>query len=143
MIDPKLDGIDHINVYSKGATELGRWLSNFAYSPVIIKDHGTFNSIEGYWYWLSCGDEKLRDLYGWRAKEYGRSIGAPDWVAGDVFKSKICDAISIKLSAYPEKIKHYNGLPLKHYYVYGGKAVEPKDGKWIIEHIGRCLSEIR
>ena len=26
------DGYNHINVYSKGKTELGRWLSNFAHT---------------------------------------------------------------------------------------------------------------
>ena len=25
-------------------------------------------------------------------------------------------------------------LPLKHYYNYGGKVVEPKSGLWILEH---------
>lgn len=30
---PEMDGIDHINVYSKGKTELGKLLSNFARTP--------------------------------------------------------------------------------------------------------------
>jgi len=26
-----IDGETHINIYSKGKTEIGRWLSNFSY----------------------------------------------------------------------------------------------------------------
>lgn len=36
MINPLEDGITHINVYSKGATELGRLLTNFAHTPLHI-----------------------------------------------------------------------------------------------------------
>lgn len=39
------DGIDHINIYSKGKTELGCLLSNFAFSPFTI-NNDTFPSVE-------------------------------------------------------------------------------------------------
>lgn len=29
-----IDGIHHINIYSKGKTEVGKWLSNFSYSLI-------------------------------------------------------------------------------------------------------------
>ena len=48
---PMNDGVDHINVYSKGATELGRFLTNMNNIPVNTK-HGRFQSVEGYWHWL-------------------------------------------------------------------------------------------
>ena len=35
-IDPSKDGIDHINIYSKGKTELGKYLSNFTYAPIKL-----------------------------------------------------------------------------------------------------------
>ena len=134
------DGIDHINVYSKGKTELGRFLSNFAYSPIKIED-GNFNSIEGYWYWLSCKDEKLRNLYGYYAKQYGRSVGGLDWQDSEEFKNKICKAIDIKINNNPSKLQELNNLkiPLVHYYNYGGRIIEPKEGKWIIEHISKYI----
>ena len=50
MIIEGIDGMTHINVYSKGKTEIGRWLSNFAYSPIDLGNEGYFSSIEGYWY---------------------------------------------------------------------------------------------
>ena len=47
MINPQNDGVDHINIYSKGLTELGRFLSNFEHILITTED-GDFNSIEGY-----------------------------------------------------------------------------------------------
>ena len=68
------DGVDHINIYSKGNTVLGRFLTNFAYSPTMTSD-GMFNSIEGYWQWHSNNDDTFRKLYGYQAKKYAKEIG--------------------------------------------------------------------
>jgi len=144
MWNPEEDGITHINVYSRGKTELGRWLSNFARSPIVTED-GHFMSIEGYWYWLGCKDDKLKLTYGYLAKKLGRELGAPDWLEGEEFKRKIKHAISIKLYTYPEKYRELkeSTLPLAHYYNYGGKVVEPKQGRWIIEFLEEMRRRIR
>lgn len=62
MIDPNKDGIDHINIYSKGKTALGKFLSNFTQCDVETK-HGEFGSIEAYWYWLLAGLTSERVCY--------------------------------------------------------------------------------
>lgn len=129
------DGIDHINIYSKGKTKLGRLLSNFASTPVDTVD-GTFNSIEGYWYWLGCGARELRQLTGWEAKKFGRLMNAADYNDDPQFKLKIAVALLTKLIQNKELFEMFKGneLPFKHYYVYGDKVViEPKEGKWILE----------
>ena len=133
------DGIDHINIYSKGQTELGRWLSNFAFSPIETKD-GHFNSIEGYWYWLISNNvekEKLREVFGWNAKDLGRKLTTADYDFSKEFSDKIKEAISIKLQSniIMLKILKESILPFAHYYVYGTKIVQPKNCEWIIEHI--------
>ena len=140
MINPEEDGITHINVYSKGKTALGQFLTNFSYSPVETED-GHFDSIEGYWYWLGTneeGKEELRHLYGFNAKKLGRELRADDWQEGnEEFANKIRKAIKIKLETYPlvvQRLKEIN-LPLKHYYVFGGKVVEPENGKWVVEYL--------
>lgn len=135
-LKPENDGVDHINIYSKGKTTLGRFLTNFAYSPIDTED-GKFNSIEGYWYFLGCGDESLRKLSGFLAKKVGRDNGSPDWQDTEVFKRKILDAIDNKLqrNSQMKDLLIDCKLPLVHYYVYGNKVVCPKDGQWILDHL--------
>lgn len=135
MFNPEDDGVTHINIYSKGNTKLGRFLSNFARHQFECED-GKFQSIEGYWYWLSSKDDKLRTLYGWEAKKYGRHIRAKDWVNDIDFINKICSAIEIKIktSQYLEEFKT-SSVPFDHYYLYGAKVVRPTEGRWILEFI--------
>lgn len=44
------DGLDHINVYSRGKTLLGKYLSNFARTPVMISTL-RFASVESWWFY--------------------------------------------------------------------------------------------
>lgn len=142
IFTPSTDGIDHINIYSKGKTSLGRWLSNFAKSPIETED-GHFDSIEGYWYWLSSKDDTLRSLSGWEAKSYGRSIGARDWLDENAFKDKIKRAIRLKLDNNPERLNELKicNLPLTHYYVYNDKIVRVPKADWIIDFLESIKSE--
>lgn len=118
MIIEGEDGVTHINIYSKGKTELGRKLSNFAYSPFIC-EHGQFNSIEGYWYWLGNRDEKLRHLHGYRAKQYGRQIGRI--IEEPNFELFIKKALIAKVNHNQwlfDNLKS-SSLPFAHYYLFG------------------------
>lgn len=142
---PSNDGRTHLNIYSKARTELGRFLSNFHRCSIVTED-GPFMSIEGYWYWLGCKDDKLRTLSGYAAKAYGRLQDAPDWQDSDEFKRKICDAIEFKLmlpEAYRLCTENPNLLllPFVHYYVVGKSVVRPKDGLWVIQKIKSFISE--
>jgi hypothetical protein len=149
---PDSDGIDHINIYSKGRTKLGRWLSNFTKQPIETRD-GHFDSIEGYWYWLLTDyedhfveaeeREKLRLLSGWKAKEAGRKLLEKcgrskefpfEWEASE-FRAKIIDAFILKLKEdiYMASALAYNTKPLTHYYVYGEKVVTPGGCGWMID----------
>lgn len=140
------DGIDHVNIYSKGTTQLGRALSNFSDHRITTLD-GEFASLEGYWYWLGCTHarrEELRHAVGWAAKALGRELRSPDWVHGADFKLRIVNAMVTKLILHPF-IRHelqVSALPFRHYYVYGDKVVEPTEGKWIVEtweHLRRLV----
>lgn len=133
---PDEDGITHINVYSKGKTILGQFLSNFAHAPALTPD-GEFTSIEGYWYWLSCRDERLRKLSGHMAKRVGRQARGKDWIRSKPFKTCIKEAIRMKLETYPDMLAELRGckLPLAHYYVYGSKVIADTRSNWIIEYL--------
>ncbi len=139
LYQPVNDGIDHVNVYSKSKTELGRFLSNFTYSPVHTED-GFFATIEGYWYWLGTGDERLR-LYtkGWECKRLGKSLGVTK-IDQSVFKQKILKALDLKLVSRPEKLTQLQmlDLPLTHYYYFGSitnpRIIQVTDCDWILDH---------
>ena len=140
---PAMDGICHINVYSKGGTQLGRMLSNFFWAPIVTKDHGEFASIEGYWYWLKKPDDKLRKLYGYTAKKFGKDIskGAESHYSKADFENLIKEAIEIKIETHANIRQSLIGsdLPLQHYYYYGKipnvKIYKLEEYAWITDHI--------
>jgi hypothetical protein len=131
---PEKDGVDHINVYSKGKTELGRLLTNFADTPFKHPVYGWFRTVEGFWYWLKTGGmhEELRDVLGWEAKMLGKK-----WPAVEVeyFDQKIKTAIRSKLIHHPEILRMLldNKLPLAHYYVMQGR-IKQAGYEWINEY---------
>lgn len=134
MFDPNEDGTTHINIYSKGKMPLGRKMSNFTRAPIEM-DGKTFQSVEGYWYWLLSDHpdrDQLCDKYGWQAKQLGRTLRAKDWPEKkDVpeFKKKISEAF-IKRVKKDAELRIWiteSTLPFVHYYEYGGKVVVPHD----------------
>lgn len=141
-MNPKDDGITHINIYSKGKTELGRLLSNFADTPFVHPRHGKFKSVEGFWYWLSTGmvHEQLRDLTGYEAKKYGKSMVEDFGIKNNPsFNDEILEAIRCKLRqnrSLLDMLKE-STLPLEHYYCYGDKVIELPQYRWIVDEIER------
>lgn len=153
--DPDLDGVDHINVYSRARTELGRLLSNFAHTPIHLKTDGYFASIEAYWYWLAIDglrdDPKykwLRSLHGFKCKEMGRKAlqelatknGGSNPLIPD-FESKIKKALLTKIEqtdGLADLLKK-STLPLVHYYFWGNqkpyKVSVPEKYQWITDYI--------
>lgn len=151
-VNELLDGIEHINVYSKGKTLLGRQLSNFANIPCVVEHNGKkikFNTIEGYWYflhiWLLTNESyyELMDLDGPAAKEYGRQIIREKELRELsnkqklIFEKKIQNAIINKILNNKDLMlmMKKNTLPYLHYYNYGGKIVVPDDDDWFIKYI--------
>lgn len=119
-INPEEDGITHINIYSKARTQLGKFMSNFAPTPITFKGKA-YQSIEGLWFSYITGDETIADLSGWKAKEYGRKKEK----IREIDEQLIKDAIDIKIKTYVNMQKELaeSILPLTHYYCYGGKVV--------------------
>lgn len=135
---PQDDGITHINIFSKGRTELGRLLSNFAETPFIHPYFGPFNSMEGFWYYVRAvkPDDKLRMLVGPEAKFYGKKLESRFLKN---FQTIIMDAIYHKVVQNP-KIKNLmieSTLPFDHYYTFGShnsiKQVRLAQFTWLIE----------
>ena len=149
LIDPTKDGLDHINIYSKGKTLLGRLLSNFAQTPFICLD-GKFSSIEGYWYWLGLEEsprrEELRLSAGWFAKKLGRELRGEDWNSDPNFENKIIADLQSKLEQNPQiqDLLKDSILPFKHYYAYDNKVVdESVRGKFLLDFWENARSELK
>ncbi|WP_156820691.1 NADAR family protein [Thioalkalivibrio thiocyanodenitrificans] len=143
--DPAMDGISHINVYSKGRTRLGQLLSNFARTPFVVDGFGRFASVEAYWYWLSCEQDELRDLAGFEAKAQGRRlIKERGRKPRADFENLIRAAVQAKIEQHPEiqdlLRKAPGGIPLLHYYVYGDQLRDvSRSHPWLME----CLEQVR
>lgn len=118
--NPNDDGITHINIYSKGNTKLGRFLTHFARTPFQHPVYGNFESVEGLWYFLKTGmkDNYLKSLFGYAAKEHGKKLAV---VPLENFDQLINEANRIKLDTYPEirKAIKESSIPFTHYYVFG------------------------
>lgn len=142
MLDPKMDGVTHINIYSKGKTEMGRLLTNFAHTPFTHAEYGQFASVEGFWYWLRNGksDDHLRTLYGFKAKEYGKQFES---VGCSTFQEDVKEAIRCKLRQNKNILQMLvdSSLPLEHYYWYGDidnpKIYDLPKYRWIVDEIER------
>lgn len=134
---PETDGITHINMYSRGKTQLGRDLSNFSYHPFVHPKFGRFVSLEGFWYWLLTENDELRDNYDINAKILGRhSILHSGKIERDPywFRLAYMSAAICKLQQHPSLMKAFqdNPLPLNHYYVFNGVKTLPKQHNWIV-----------
>lgn len=133
-----IDGVDHINVYSKGVTELGRLLSNFAATPFSIGGL-LFRSVEGWWYWRLTGIDRCRFLSGYAAKEFGRTQTI---VNRPITKEELLVVYQAKADQNEtvcKMLKANEGeLPYDHYYLYGDKVVETK-WRWT----GQLWSEVK
>ncbi len=135
------DGSTHINIYTKGNTELGRSLSHFAYTPFTHPYFGPFNCMEGFWYFMRNGrtDDSLRYLTGMRVKLQGRSVRS-QWYPD--FKQDILAANYCKVMQH-EKIKKTlieSTLPFDHYYIFSARnakasdiLINPRDSDWLVK----------
>lgn len=148
IIIPENEGKDHINIYSKSKTDLGRMLSNWYRYPIYTED-GKFMSVEGYWFWLGlepCEErERLRDYYGYKAKQVGTMLQdrLPTQYI-DNFEEKILKAIELKFKQYRYLIiKEYEDLPILHYYNYNGKIVDmTAKYQWLMDGITKLRDKL-
>lgn len=143
------DGLFHVNVWSKGKTELGQLLSNFAHTPFRHPKYGSFASVEALWYWLAsgCKHDHLRRLYSASAKSAGSKLPVVE-MPEDEFRAAILAGIRAKIEAHP-KLKELfiqSTLPFRHYYVYGRNndvIVEKPKHKWQMDFLEELRDELR
>lgn len=135
---PDTDGSDHINIYSKAATSLGRALTNMSAIPVEIPDHGKFPSMENYWHWLAtgCQHEQFRTIGPFDAKKLSKTLTR---VPRDDFQELIKQALIQRFyQGPPALIRAFvrSQKPLTHYYHYGSDAtVMYTSHNWLVDFL--------
>lgn len=150
-LDPLLEGITHINVYTKSKFALGKGLSNLANISFEI-DEQRFQSLEGFWYWNITGKqyESFKNMTGFEAKkkglvlcEEGRAVTNSD---NPAFQEEIKRAIRAKIKQNPELLIELikSTLPLKHYYYHQGtknilsfKITDKSKYQWQLDEMER------
>lgn len=143
VLDPDDDGRTHINIYSRGYTELGRMLSNFYHSPFEHPKYGKFASMEAFYYYVSTGFEHewIRDYYGWQAKLKGKVLPKVNnfktYDFYNEFEELLTSGLEWKLYYNPEIVKKLcaSELPFQHYYInpkYPNTAIHAKGSDWLI-----------
>lgn len=127
-MNPLNDGVDHINIYTKGATQLGRDLTNLSNIGFTHPTHGKFLSMEGFWYWWLTGAQfdDFKVYSGWKAKQEGKKLKefrVDKNGLTEEDKDILKEAMKCKLRQNKNLLKVFleSDLPFKHYYYYGDK----------------------
>lgn len=150
-LDPLLEGITHINVYTKSKFSLGKGLSNLANIGFDI-DEQHFQSLEGFWYWNITGKryDSFKNMTGFEAKKKGLVLceeGSAVTNSDDpAFQEEIKRAIRAKIKQNPELLTELikSTLPLKHYYYHQGtknilafKITDKSKYQWQLDEMER------
>lgn len=152
LYKPQEDGYTHINILAgKAATLVGKRLSHFAQSPFIHPYYGAFQSMEGYWHYVSTGfmHEELRGLSGLTAKRFGRGLRkslhldfCEDILAGNYQKIIQSDRLA--------QMVVESELPFTHYYVFHGsddnddfKVIVPRESSWLTEGLDKIRAALK
>jgi len=146
-LHPRYDGKTHINMYTRGQTDLGRLLSNIITPddlPVIETPHGKFATIEGYWHWLGHRDERLRTLSGWDAKAWVRGRKRPYNMPFSEFYDFMKQAITYKITHSPtlRTLLKDSTLPFTNYYVSGNRVIDP-GADWLCQIVEDVRDSLR
>lgn len=136
--DCTIEGVDHINIFSKSTLEIGRALSNFALTPFTYEPYGDFQSAEGFYFWYCTGQKhhELKFMHGAEAKKTGSKyrkdridvVGMNDELL-EVLEGMLVAKVSCNPWIQDLLIK--SELPFIHYYQYGDIRTEVSGYDWI------------
>lgn len=118
---PEDDKKTHINVYSRGLSELGRGLSNLSECNIEHPYFGHFRTLEGLWFYMKTDfkDDQFRILKGVAARDLGKSMPTEPYpLFNKMFKLGMLEKLERNPKLQQQLIA--NELPLTHYYSYGG-----------------------
>ncbi len=132
------DGYDHINIWNRGNTQLGKFLSHGTKTPFIHKHFGKFCSMEAFWKYIQSEerDDRIRVMSGITLRSFSRQL---NMLRINNFKAIILDSEWQKIQQYPEYIElmKESKLPFDLYY-FNKKSnvrIRPTYFSWLIPGI--------
>lgn len=144
------DGVDHINIWEHGETELGKVLAHNTVIPFNHHIFGNFSCIEAFWHYISSQehDDRIRTMRGRALHTFSRKLSklhVPNFCA------IILDANWQKIKRYPEiqEALIESTLPIDCYYTQrksAGIRIRVPYASWLIdgfEEIRKALKEGR
>ena len=155
MINPKDDGVNHINIYSAGKTKLGSQLSNM-YKVSVFYKNLKFTSVEHAWHYfkfLPSNPELALRILGmanpFEVKKLAKKYVTPavqEYAQTDDFKNIIIEIIEDRINRNMPLmlLMVHNELPYKHYYVFKGHVKDESiKYKWLIEAIKNIQTRLK
>lgn len=144
------DGVDHINIWEYGKTDLGRALARCTNLPFEHNLFGRFNTLEAFWYYIGSEehDDRIRSMTGKNLHDFSRRltrIHVPNFCA------IIVDTCWQRVMQYPELIEAFKtiDLPFDSYYRSKknvGFPIRPLYSAWFcagMEEVRRAVRENR
>jgi hypothetical protein len=128
-----VDGVDHINIYPNGLTELGRLLAPDAPTSFRHPVLGPFSCMESMWHYvrLASHDDRLRTMSGVKARNYAKRFG--ELATIDNFRAIIMSGhwAKIKNNKNISDLMRESTLPFEMYYI--NTTTDPSDRRLKIE----------
>lgn len=144
------DGEDHINIWDRATTPMGKLLANRTELKFTHEIFGNFSNVEAFWYYIRSEerDDRIRVMTGEAVRRFAGKLHT---VRVPNFKAIIMDTNWQKITQYPDlaqSIKE-SELPFECYYYYkrnGGVRIRPSFAFWLIkgfDEIRAALKEDR
>lgn len=143
------DGVDHINVHERGATQLGRILSQDVKCEVVIPVYGTFSSMSNLMAWMTTSGhpDKLRDMSIPRLRDFLRSrpkemeFDHPfaRFICGQALIDRIENDVNIAIS-----LRDSGNYPIISYFTREDESLVPLyRERWWTEAICRLRDQLQ
>ena len=142
QINPKLDGKTHINIWAKGSTFIGKFLSPRTLCELNMPE-GRFLCVAAYWYYLtSKEDRRLNHCYDWETELLATQLTPlpkKQQLPAVELQTKIKKAFDqkIKWSEYWKEEFTESTLPFLYYHIdaEGNVVDESRKYRWLLNHL--------
>jgi hypothetical protein len=142
QVNPKLDGVEHINIWAKGATFLGKFLAPRTLCELNMPE-GRFLCVSAYWYHLtSKEDSRLSHVNGWETELLATQLSPlpkKQQLPPTELQAKLKKALDqkIKWSGYWQEEFTESTLTFMYYHIdpEGNVVDESRKYRWMLNHL--------